>query len=216
MRGNETYTVYRTKNLLNGHIYVGVHKSVNPYDGYLGSGILLKYAIKKYGVENFSKEILFEFDDIREAYKKENEIVNLDFVKREDTYNIVIGGSISPDHLPNRIYPAGEKHHQWGKKASVESNVKRSVTLKITNQKEEVKKRRSEGAKIANESMKRNGHIVWNKGKNLSEKDKLKKSESAKRKAKVSCPHCGGTMDPGNAKKYHFEKCASNKNIPES
>jgi len=33
------YTVYKTQNLVNGKYYFGVHKTNNPYDGYLGSEI---------------------------------------------------------------------------------------------------------------------------------------------------------------------------------
>lgn len=55
------YTVYRTTNLLNGMFYIGVHKTTNPNDSYLGSGKRLRYAIKKYGVEAFEKEILHVF-----------------------------------------------------------------------------------------------------------------------------------------------------------
>ena len=38
------YIVYKTTNVLNGYIYVGVHKTLNPesFDGYLGCGIFDK------------------------------------------------------------------------------------------------------------------------------------------------------------------------------
>jgi hypothetical protein len=61
----------------------------------MGSGVDLLKAYKKYGKENFEKTILEFFDNIDDMFKKEAEIVNNDFVLREDTYNKVIGG-ISP------------------------------------------------------------------------------------------------------------------------
>ena len=54
------YLIYRTTNLLNGKYYVGAHRTTKKNDDYLGSGVALKRAIKKYGRENFSKEIVEE------------------------------------------------------------------------------------------------------------------------------------------------------------
>lgn len=48
--------VYKTTNKLNGKIYIGKDAKNDP--NYLGSGILLKQAIKKHGRNNFQKEIL--------------------------------------------------------------------------------------------------------------------------------------------------------------
>ena len=41
------FIVYKTTNLINSKIYIGVHKVVTPDDTYLGSGKLIKKAIKK-------------------------------------------------------------------------------------------------------------------------------------------------------------------------
>lgn len=86
------YYVYKTTNKINGKIYVGVHSTSNLDDGYLGSGNRLIYAIKKYGKENFEKEILHFFECIEDAYKLEAILVNEEFVERKDTYNIKTGG----------------------------------------------------------------------------------------------------------------------------
>ena len=101
------YIVYKTTNLINGKTYAGVHRT-NPdiFDGYIGCGVSKKdqkkkikgfpQAVKKYGYENFKRETLFIFPDTEEgrelAYKKEAEIVNIDFIKRADTYNLSVGG----------------------------------------------------------------------------------------------------------------------------
>ena len=106
------YIVYKTTNknsLVNGinKIYIGVHQTENPniFDGYIGCGCYInrpstynnpitpfQYAVKKYGSESFTRETLFIFSSMEEAYKKESELVNIDFIQKPYTYNIAIGG----------------------------------------------------------------------------------------------------------------------------
>lgn len=84
--------VYQITNLINGKIYIGIHKTNNKDDGYMGSGKLIKRAIEKYGIENFSKTILFESSNYEECRIVERNLVDNEFCKRENTYNISIGG----------------------------------------------------------------------------------------------------------------------------
>ena len=88
----EWYYTYKTTCNVNGKVYVGVHKTDNINDGYMGSGLLLRRAIHKYGKENFTVEILQHFDSYREALEHEAEIVNEEFVKDDNTYNLKHGG----------------------------------------------------------------------------------------------------------------------------
>ena len=84
------YTVYKITNKVNGKYYIGVHKTDDPYDGYMGSGVAIKNAIKKYGKQNFIQEILFVTESKNDAYEKEKELT-VDFLK-EDNYNMRQGG----------------------------------------------------------------------------------------------------------------------------
>lgn len=65
-----------------------MHRTNDLNDGYMGSGKHLRRAIEKYGIENFSKEILHIFDNPDDMKKKEKEIV----VISEQTYNLCEGG----------------------------------------------------------------------------------------------------------------------------
>lgn len=93
------YTVYQITNIINNKIYIGVHKTTNPNDDYMGSGNLIKKAIQKHGKENFNKTILYEYNTSMDAYLKESQIVTESFVKNHNNYNICCGGNIPPFHL---------------------------------------------------------------------------------------------------------------------
>ena len=86
------YTIYKITNKINGKIYIGKHKTKNLDDGYMGSGIYLKRAIKKHGIENFAKEILFVLDTEEEMNSLEKELVTFEFCESKGNYNICVGG----------------------------------------------------------------------------------------------------------------------------
>ncbi len=52
------YYIYQITNMVNAKIYVGVHKTSNLNDGYMGSGKIIRSAMEKHGISNFSKDIL--------------------------------------------------------------------------------------------------------------------------------------------------------------
>ena len=86
------HLVYLTTNLINGKIYVGKHSTYDCDDLYLGSGVALKPDVKSLGKHNFKRVILHFCLTEKESLKLESFIVDKDFVDREDTYNILLGG----------------------------------------------------------------------------------------------------------------------------
>jgi len=98
------YYLYKITNLINNRIYVGVHKTENLNDGYMGSGKIIRQAIEKYGIENFDKKILEFFDDSDTMYAREKEFINDEFIKIDKVYNLKRGGDGGWDYInKNRL-----------------------------------------------------------------------------------------------------------------
>lgn len=196
------YYIYRITNKINGKTYIGQHRYKNLNDSYMGSGTLLKKAQKKYGIENFEKEILYsriqrkDTADSMEifAIAKERAIAKAE-------YNIANGGTgtdsfseetkrkMSESHKGQEAWNTGkhlsEEHkrklsesHKGKKKPprSEEHQRKLAESRRGKPHSEEAKRRMSEAHK---------GIAPWNKGKKgkkMSEETKRKMSESHKGK----------------------------------
>ena len=93
------YYLYQITNLVNAKIYVGVHKTRDMNDGYMGSGKVILAAIKKHGIENFKKDILETFADTKSMYAREKEVVTEEFLSRKDVYNLRRGGTGGFDYI---------------------------------------------------------------------------------------------------------------------
>jgi len=127
------HIIYKTTNLINGKIYIGAHSTSVLNDGYLGSGKYLKRAIKKYGIENFKREILHLFNTKEEMFSKEREIVTVDFIEENNTYNLKIGGSGGNPGIVGAF--SGRKHSNETKKKIVEKRKLQSPADAATRQK---------------------------------------------------------------------------------
>ena len=90
--------IYLWKNKINNKKYIGSHIG-KVDDGYIGSGTYFKNAIKKYGLCNFERQILwFEFNNVQFLHQKEFEIINeYNAVHDENYYNQV-------NITPNQTY----------------------------------------------------------------------------------------------------------------
>jgi len=183
------YNIYKTTNLVNGKFYWGVHSSLDENDGYLGSGITLRKAIKKYGKENFRRVTKLLYDTAEEAYEGEAFIVDKEMVENPASYNMHLGGK--GGSLP------GNGNGRFGKKNSKE-HIMKSVLSNNGGKgywfgkclPEEMKKKIGESQKGRIGGMKGKRHSEETKkrmsavkmGKRHSEETKKKMSESNKRR----------------------------------
>jgi hypothetical protein len=120
------YIIYKTTNIINGKYYIGCHQTDNLKDGYLGSGKYLRYAIKKYGTENFKFEILHSASSKEEMFKLERSIVNEDLVKDPLTYNLKIGGSGGNPGIVGAF--KGKNHSEETKEKQRQASLKQIVS----------------------------------------------------------------------------------------
>ncbi|EJS9580556.1 GIY-YIG nuclease family protein [Salmonella enterica] len=121
---------YKITNKINNKIYIGAHSTENLDDGYMGSGKLLKRAQDKYGIENFSKEILEFFDDKTSMFESEKNIVTEEFLKRPDVYNLKLGGEGGWDHLNTKEYLDKKKEASLKGAAAFKTRFENDLDLK--------------------------------------------------------------------------------------
>lgn len=177
--------IYLTTNKINGKKYIGQHTKETFDKSYYGSGIHITRAIKKYGKDNFTCEVLDWAETKEELDELEIEwIAKSDAIHSDEYYNIAPGGGGvgSGEFNPNYGKPspmrgrkhteesrkkmseahigvqAGEKCYWWGKQRSDDTKRKMSINRR---------------GKTAGEN-----HPMW--GKHHSEETKHKLSEAKK------------------------------------
>ena len=137
------YILYKTTNLINGYIYIGVHKTDDDitWDNYYGCGVYgnkpytyqksktaFQKAITEFGVKNFRRETLAIFDTAEEAYTAEGLIVNENFLARNDVYNMILGGKIN-NTSGKSVYKYSLDGKYLGEYKSSHSYINKAATL---------------------------------------------------------------------------------------
>lgn len=167
--------VYCITNKINNKKYVGkMSKSVKDSKSYMGSGKLIKKAIKKYGRENFVKEILEENVAKEELSLREMFWIQKLNTKLPNGYNLTDGGdgSIGLKRSQAQI----EKHRKAmiGKKASEETKKKMSISAKgkkISSEQIDKLKKALTGRKLSDDHKRKLSEAK--RGRTLSESQKL-------------------------------------------
>lgn len=168
------YLIYKVINITNNKFYIGYHSTKNINDSYLGSGKLLKLAIKKYGQESFKKEILFVFDNKESALLKEHELVNSEIVNDNNSYNLKIGGEGGWDYINDKI-----KNNLEFREEVYEKQKKAIQKAYASGKLDKAKKATSERNKRLWAEGKFKGSIEFWKDKKLSAKTRKKLSENS-------------------------------------
>ena len=201
---------YITTNLKNGKQYVGDHSTNNLEDGYLGSGRpYFKSAIKKYGKDNFGKEILEFFDTKKEAFLAQEKWIKEFNTLAPNGYNI----------SPTGGFMSGGKHSE---------ETKKKISLKLKDKKLSIERRKqiSEYTSGVKNPMHGKTHSIKSKEKmrilatgrtwtnemkkKVSKKNLGKKylgEEYENRYYKLECPYCKKMVDKANFKRWHGEAC---------
>jgi group I intron endonuclease len=183
----ETYGyIYLTTNKINEKSYIGKHKSKDWDYNYFGSGKILLYAIKKYGIENFTCFPLMWAWNKEELNKLEIEYI----AHYKPEYNIAKGGE--GGYLLE--YASDERKEEARKKNSeAKKGVKRKPFSDKTRQKLSAI---NQGKKHTEETRKKLSEI--NKGRKHTEETKRKigdghinKHHSEETKRKIGEIHKG-------------------------
>ncbi len=135
--------VYKITNLINNKIYIGQDRKNNPL--YYGSGKAIINAIKKYGKENFIKEILSICENEEDMNEKEMYwIETLNSRDRKIGYNISIGGKEGDRQIGYDITKKGI-YNYWIEKYGVEE-----ADIRLKKQKEKLSKHVKEHGSVFN------------------------------------------------------------------
>ena len=197
--------VYKTTNLVNGKWYIGKDEKNKPK--YLGSGKLIKRAIKKYGRENFRKEILAEADNIEILNNLEKYyIASTNAIDSEDSYNIAEGGNggnLIAGFSEEERKQQGIKISNGHKNMSIEKKKLRIDRISKSSMGKKCPKSPEHRKKIAES---KTGYVT-------SEATKVKMSESRTgyKHPLVSCIHCRSSGGLANMKRWHLDNCRGMK-----
>lgn len=226
------YILYKTTNTVNGKEYIGIHGTNVVDDGYLGSGLFLKRAIRKYGKQFFVRTDLEFFRSFKDAAKRESEVVNEEYVSRENTYNFKVGGS-GGDTLMERCWANNSIEEKFFYESEIPNGWEKGrLTVSKFKDKEyqlELHKRRLEAhsPEERSEAMKKawaegklasRDHSKCGRGGDDSSSKRPEVREKFRQHAKIRsetiliCPVCGkeGADSPGMYR-WHFSNCKRSK-----
>lgn len=183
------YTVYKVTNLVNGKFYIGKHQTNDLEDGYMGSGKIIRDAVRKYGIPNFHKEYLLVSASSQEMDMAERILVVVD---KELSYNLSPGGEGG-----NVLRYANQSVHEAKSRAISKKIAGRTLSDEHKLQ-----------VSLNHQNVSGNNNPMWGKHHNDSSRKLL--SERALNRERKECPHCSKIVDVSNFKRWHGVNCRVN------
>lgn len=184
--------VYKYTHIESGKWYIGSHNSRK--ERYSGSGLVWAEAKKKYGIEAFKKEILYNGSNYRNEEQRILEM--LDAANDPMSYNLknqALGGTF-----------IGIKNGMYGKHHTPETKAKISKAFKG-------KPRRGTNNRLGKDNPNyRHGNQTKERYAELAALRVLLGKYHLRQTKE--CPHCGLIGEGPNMSRYHFDKCRKKNN----
>lgn len=208
-------SIYLIKNNINEKTYIGFDISYpkrlkqHYNDSERGKKSPLCEDVRKYGWENFSKELLYQSWDIEHCLKvMENHFI-LEYNSFVDGYNRTLGGNGS-------LKSPRPKSNEWKKKHSIRmtvNNPRKGYKFSLEEKTKHSKKMKEFYEKNPDKIL--NGEKNPMYGKKHSQEWRKKHSEAMKKNensvksmvVKRPCMKCGFITTLGNLARYHDDKC---------
>lgn len=185
--------VYKWTNDINGKWYIGSRKGT-PKDGYRHSSEILAKAEEKYGIENFTREILFEGDYDNDCIRE----IEAEYLQSTDAATNPMSYNRTNISGPNCF--SEETKKGIAQRMIGNDHAKGSTSIwkgkSRGPQSEEHKKKRSIAMLGKNTNK-----TPWHKGKKVGPYGPMEKT---------TCPHCDRVGGKNAMKRYHFNNCKNN------
>jgi group I intron endonuclease len=176
--------IYKVTNNITGKVYVGKREIPDDWSSYYGSGKIIKHSLKKYGKENFTKEIIEECKTKQELNERERYWIKKLNTLQPNGYNISDGGDWGDTFTnnPNRESirekyrqrtkgkgnPMYGKHHTKAAKLKVSiANTGRLVGDKNPSRRPEIRKILRDGKLGIKNPLAKRWIVVYPDGKKL-------------------------------------------------
>lgn len=190
------YYIYKIVHTPSGKFYIGRRASkVSPeLDAYMGSGKRVLLAINKYGLSEFTKEILSTHLTLDELVAEEKRVVDSRLLLDPMCYNLAEGGWGGYTYYDERVYT----HSDEARAKITASKIGRARPDLV-------------------ERHKTKGHFCSWEGRARTDEDKTNKSKAAKLAyaegrhgslVDTVCPHCStASRSKPNMLRWHFDNC---------
>lgn len=192
---NKIYSIYKIQNQLNGKCYIGFTQNTkvrfSAHRNRAKNGVVtpLYGAIRKYGVENFTFDVIYQSKDREHALIEMEPKFISEYNGLTEGYNLSPGGTNT--NTPEMMQRASER-------------MKRNNPM--------TKLRRNRGSFV--KGVKRGPESEETKlKKSLCKRKELNPNFGKKgcfdhlNNKRLTCPHCGIITTPGNIKRWHLDRC---------